>query len=323
MSERKNHMNTIGTKIDEVRIDGCMESFKQDLERIRRMGIKVVELPVHGLDAILNGMLIEPRMAKILNLLKEYEFSYSVHAPNPLNLMDKKQPELHSDVFLASLEFTRRIGAKILVYHPGRFIPEEEFNIFPLRSLSAKEKEFLMDREAVLLESVARQYPDITIAMENARPYISQSPYTYAESIEELKKQVNRINRDNIRINLDIGHLHMTSQYYGYDILSSVSFIKSLISHTHIHDNFGGAVHHYEKQQTHQLPFGRGDSHMPVGLGNIPVKGILEILLPEYTGLLMMELRSRYFHRIKASKEELEEIQKELGEINAASTPIA
>jgi sugar phosphate isomerase/epimerase len=100
----------------------------------------------------------------------------------------------------------------------------------------------------------------------------------------------------------------MTSLFYGYDLKAAVRSIKSLVAHTHIHDNFGGTVHHWEKQQTHQLPFGRGDSHMPVGWGSNPIKDILEILLPEYAGLLMMELRSRYFNCIEISKQNLEKI---------------
>jgi sugar phosphate isomerase/epimerase len=87
-----------------------------------------------------------------------------------------------------------------------------------------------------------------------------------------------------------------------------VEKIRNLIAHTHIHDNFGGVVHHFEKQQTHQLPFGRGDSHMPVGWGKIPIHDILKIILPEYQGLLMMELRSRYFNDIEQSARNLSAI---------------
>lgn len=120
-----------------------------------------------------------------------------------------------------------------------------------------------------------------------------------------LEKFQNDLEKINVRINLDFGHIHMTSTYYGYDLLEAVKSIKDLIIHTHIHDNFGHCVHHWEKQQTHQIPFGKGDSHMPVGWGSLPIKKILEILLPQYKGLLIMELRSRYFNYIKESKQNL------------------
>lgn len=301
-------MNLIGTKIDEVRIDGCLETFKNDLDAIEQMGIDAVELPVHGLDAIVNGQLNYRRLEDVLDILKEYDFAYSVHSPNPVNLMDKKYPELHSNVLMASLEFAGQAGANAVVYHPGRFIPEEEFNLFEVRSLSEGEKRFLLEREGLLLQTIADQYPDVTIAMENARPYLSQSPYTYAESIPELKNQVETVNRENVCINLDFGHLFMAAGFYQFDPIDAVRSIRDLVAHTHVHDNFGGVVHHYEKQQTHQLPFGRGDSHMPVGWGALPIQEILSVLLPDYSGLLMMELRSRYFKDIPESKENLERL---------------
>ena len=98
----------------------------------------------------------------------------------------------------------------------------------------------------------------------------------------------------------------MASKFYGFDPIMAVCNIKDLIAHTHIHDNFGNAVYYHEKQQTHQIPFGRGDSHMPVGWGEIPIKEILSTFIGSYDGMFMMELRSRYFEHIRESKENLE-----------------
>jgi len=44
---------------------------------------------------------------------------------------------------------------------------------------------------------------------------------------------------------------------------------------------------------------------MPVGMGSIPLAEILAAYLPSYRGVLMMELRSRYFDHLKESKENL------------------
>lgn len=300
-------MNIIGSKIDEVRIDGSLERFTRDLEQLSAMGIGAVELPAHGLDLVINGRLNLKRQAAVLEILKNFNFAYSIHSPNPINLMDKNET-LHADVLLATLEFARQIKAVAVVYHAGRFIPEEEFNIFPVRGLAQRERQELLEREALVLQSISAQYPDVNIAIENARPYLSQSPYCYGEFIDQLKNQVEAVNKKNVKINLDFGHLFMTGSFHGYDLIEAVESIRHLVIHTHIHDNFGGSVHHWEKQQTHQLPFGKGDSHMPVGWGIIPIKSILDILLPDYKGLLMMELRNRYFDAIPESKQNLTEL---------------
>jgi len=298
----------IGNKIDEVRIDGNLDALKRDLEHYRKINIEAVELPAHGLDAIKNGFLDKRQLKRIKKILEEFNFQYSVHSPNPLNLMDRQNLEQHISVFRASLEFALEIGSKILVYHPGRFIPEETFPVIGNLKISSDEKQRLLDMEAQSLQKLSDEYPDIIICMENARPYLFHSPYTYAEKPDALKKQIEKINRKNVRATLDIGHLYMAAVFYDFDPVESAAEIKELIAHTHVHDNFGGAVYHYEKQQTHQIPFGRGDSHMPVGWGKIPIEEILSTYIEDYHGMLMMELRSRYFGDSNESGKNLENI---------------
>jgi sugar phosphate isomerase/epimerase len=298
-------MNIIGASIDPVRIDGSLDRLTKDLQAFDKIGIQAVELPVHGLDAIFNGTLRTARTRQVMSLLSDFDFCYSIHSPNPVNLMDQKDPALHKAVLEASLEFARQINAEVVVVHSGRFIVEEDFAVTPARSLTASEQHRMLEAEAQMLQELAGQYPDLMIALENARPYLSQSPYTYAECIGPLREQILRINKDNVKINLDFGHLFMASRFYTFDPVAAVTQIRDLVVHTHVHDNFGGTVHHWEKQQTHQLPFGKGDSHMPVGFGQIPIQAILEILLPGYDGLLIMELRSRYFSDTKTSLDNL------------------
>lgn len=297
-----------GSKIDEVRIDGSLDALRKDLEYYRELNIKVVELPVHGLDAIKNGQLDRKHTERIKGILRDFNFEYSVHCPNPLNLMDRDDPELHLSVFRASLEFARETKSQILVYHSGRFIPEETFPVNGDRRLSSEEEKELLDIEATLLRTLSEEYSDVVICLENARPYLFHSPYCYAERIDALNKQVKRIDRENVRIALDIGHLYMAASFYNFDPLEAVADIGNLIAHTHIHDNFGKAVHHYEKMQTHQLPFGRGDSHMPVGWGEIPVARIISTYIDSYRGMFIMELRSRYFNYVEESMANLEDI---------------
>jgi sugar phosphate isomerase/epimerase len=231
-------------------------------------------------------------------ILKDFDFAYSVHSPNPLNLMDRENPDLHISVLRATLEFASEIGSKIIVYHPGRYVPEEAFPVNGKVNIPDNEKMRLLDFEASIIQDISSEFPDVFICMENARPYLFHSPYCYAERIDLLKEQVLRINRDNVKLTLDFGHLYMASKFYGFDSVTAVNDIKDLIAHTHIHDNFGNAAYYHEKQQTHQIPFGRGDSHMPVGWGEIPIKGILSIFVDAYQGMFMMELRSRYFEHI-------------------------
>lgn len=295
----------MGSKIDEIRIDGDLRRFRNDLEYFASLGLRAVEVPVHGLDAIKNGLLNSRRLREVQHVLKDFDFIYSVHSPNPLNLMDPWESALHLSVFEASLEFAEAIGAKILVYHAGRFVPEEAFPILQSQELPLEEALRLMERERESLVQLSLKHPEITICIENARPYRYYSPYCYGEQINFLKEHVEKVNLPNVKINLDIGHLYMAAHFYQFDPVDAVGAIRDLIAHTHVHDNFGGVIYSHEKIQTHQIPFGRGDAHMPVGWGGIPLGEILSVYCPPYSGMLMMELRSRYFHETGESLENL------------------
>lgn len=307
-------MLSIGSNINEMRVDGSLNALRSDLTAFLGFGLTAAEITVHGLDVVRNGQLDRKRSAEIKAILADFPFGYSVHAPNPLNLMDRINTGLHRDVLRASLEFAAEIEAQVMVYHPGRYLVEEEFGVSGPLSLESNEQLLLLEEEAAVLREAADAFPGVIIAMENARPYLHHSPYCYAEHPFELKSQVERINRKNVRINLDFGHLQLSSRFYGLDPIAEVRAIAPLIAHCHVHDNFGNPVYHTEKLQTHQIPFGKGDSHMPVGWGNIPFSRIFAEFIDSYDGLLICELRGRYFENTRESADNLVALLNELGQ---------
>jgi len=307
-------MLSIGSNINEVRVDGNLRALKRDLSAFLGFGLTAAEITVHGLDAVRNGQLDRKRTAQVKAITSDFPFAYSVHAPNPLNLMDRDYTRLHRDVLWASLEFSAEIGAQVLVYHPGRYLAEEKFGVIAPHFPEENVRQQLLEEEAAVLQEAADAFPGVVIAMENARPYLHYSPYCYAEIPAQLKAQVERINRRNVRINLDFGHLQMASRFFGFDAVAEVRNIAPLIAHCHVHDNFGNPVYHTEKLQTHQIPFGRGDSHMPVGWGEIPFTKIFAEFIDLYDGMLICELRGRYFDSTRESAQNLSHILHELGQ---------
>ncbi|NPV03807.1 MAG: sugar phosphate isomerase/epimerase [Syntrophaceae bacterium] len=301
-------MPAIGAKIDEVRVDGQLDRFRRDLDYFRGLGIGAVEIPVHGLDAIVHGRLDRTRTAEVRDILRGRGFACSVHAPNPLNLMDRDHGALHGRVFRASLEFASEIGSGVVVYHAGRFTAEEAFADPARAPLSERDREILLDREACAIRDMADEFPGVCICIENARPYLHHSPYCYGEFPGALREMVLRISRPNVRVNLDTGHLYMAARFHGFDPVAAARDLAPLVAHAHVHDNFGLAIRHTEKQQTHLVPFGRGDAHMPVGRGEVPVAQILGAFIGDYRGMLITELRDRYFHATGESVEAIRRI---------------
>lgn len=305
-------MVIIGNSIDEVRVDGRLGQMENDLRHFEAIGLQAAEIPTDGVDAIIDGKLDMRRLGQVKDVLQGFELKYSVHAPIPLNLMDADKA-LHMNVMHACLSFCEEIGSHILVYHPGRFLAEEEFPVRRIH-LSARKRELLMEAEVEDLRAIADEYKDVCICMETARPYLKNSPYCYAEQPGMLLQQAHNIDRKNVRITLDLGHAYMASRLYGFDPVKAASDMGPMIAHTHVHDNFGRSIYQHEKQQTHLLPFGRGDMHMPVGRGCIPIKDILASYARHYKGIYMMELRSRYFANAEESFNNLSTIARAIEE---------
>jgi sugar phosphate isomerase/epimerase len=297
-------MAIIGAAIDENRIDGKVTRMKAELEYFREIGLQAAEILPHAIDAVRNGRLDGRITKQVADVCDSFDFTYSVHVPNPVNVMHRSAAELHKKVLRASLEFTEAINAGIFVYHPGRFLDEEEFSL-GLPPAPEDQRERLLQDEADYIRDLARDFPGIAICMENASPYAGIPQFCYSEQLPPLRDQVLRIGRDNVKITLDIGHMYMASKLYGFDCVEATKGIAPLIGHTHAHDNFGGLKYHFQKQEQYLIPFGMGDLHLPVGWGEIPVGEILGTYASGYRGIYIMELRSRYHEDTGESRDNL------------------
>lgn len=108
---------------------------------------------------------------------------------------------------------------------------------------------------------------------------------------EVLRKYIEEIDRDNLKIVFDVGHCH----HMGYDIVSEVKIAGDLLAHLHIHDNHG-----YKET-------GFLDEHAPLGEGTIDFKKFTDALKEvHYDGLYMMELFYCNIENLKTCREVLE-----------------
>ena len=300
-------MMKIGYRIDDQKIDGSLRNLAAELDSLKGLGLQCVELPAHGMDVIRNCEIDASALNKVQEILREYDLEYTVHCADPMNLMDEDNIRDNLALFASSLEFCRQIGSNIFVYHPGRYISEEEFNFNYGKKTDQARRNELLERERAYIKEMAETFPEIKICMENARPYKNMPHYCYAEEMDKLVEQVKAIDRPNAGITLDVGHLNLSAGSYKFDPLEAVAGAKEYIAHVHLHDNFGKACYHHEKKQTHLIPLGKGDCHMPIGQGNAPIKGIVDCLGAGYKGVYIFEYRSRYKEFLKESVAVLKE----------------
>jgi len=111
---------------------------------------------------------------------------------------------------------------------------------------------------------------------EDLKPLVEKSRKKFVEQLVEekgmSKKEAEKIAEKHLGVTWDVGHLNVLKKkgFVDEDILKQTRLIsedKSMVKHVHLTDNFGFA-----------------DSHLAPGMGNVPIKGILEEL--EKTGRL-------------------------------------
>ena len=169
----------IGINADGRRGRFHLDEAREDLAFFQRCGFDAVEIPVHQLDLIVGGRLRREEVDKVRATLDAFDFAYTVHAPERLNLAfpqkdSSGQPELalEQDVFVACLDFCAAIGAKVMVYHSGlialygaRFALE---SIPDDGALELAREQEISALRALMPLAVERH---VVIAMENRDPH--------------------------------------------------------------------------------------------------------------------------------------------------------
>jgi sugar phosphate isomerase/epimerase len=288
---------------------GNLEKLKNKLMKIQEYGFEAVELSLHGMDVIRNGVIDRPRLEEYRKLLNSFDLCYTTHAPFSINLFRKSDTSVERASLTASLEVSGAIGAETMVYHVGRYIGEEEF-LYPHTWLdyTKENKNQLLFEEQLFMKKLGQlgQQLNVRIAMENMRPYLDCPYYCYAVIPSTLVEQIEAINHPFIGITLDIGHLYLSHKMYGLDLLTELRRMKPHIIHLHVHDNFGKACYSTEKNQYELAPIGRGDMHMPIGDGEIPMRDIFNELPADFNGYLIHEVRERYENEWSSLRERYE-----------------
>lgn len=328
------------------RLDGNLDLLEQDLIQFQRVGFDYVEIPAHGVDAILNGRLNLRQTKRVKDVLARFDLKYTVHCSDWLNLMDVERFPLHKSIFEASIEFASEIEAEILVYHSGRVELESEYlgtlaltrELLSLPDQAFVEKCKRMEQEALAELAEFAGEKGVTICVENADPRVDEEAlwelvrrlrvkgvdlfyriapagdiaiYNYSGVVDRLVEQVKGVGKGNVGLTLDCGHAYIASRYYGFDYLKSIESAAPFIKHIHVHDDFGQPAG-LDRRQIVLIAEGKGDLHMPVGWGEIPYREVFS-QLKGYEGILMLELRPRYSPYYADALQETRRLAEECG----------
>ncbi len=282
----------IGINADSKRINGSLKKFNEELKVFERLGFDYVEISPHGVDGIIHGKVNENKIDAIVEITKRHNLRYTVHAADIINLKDIFNKKIQYSSLKATIKFANLIGAKIVVYHCGIYLNRGE-NGMEFTEYEQRENEI----ESLKKLADYAEEKGITIAVENV--------YQSVRSVIEL---IEAVDRDNVRMTLDTGHLYFWGKTRGtkYKFLEEVEKAMPYTVHMHVHDNFGEPAflygYNFEDIDTFRLTLGLGDLHMPIGWGEIPYEEVFKVVKRHnYSGVIIAEINSweRYYRALK------------------------
>jgi len=246
-------------------------SFAGPLEDlIEHVGSIELYIPKLG---IYNGSALEmEKLNRIVDGLSIHDFASTVHAP--YSAEDPKYPSaLYVDtarmgerdfaLMEESIALANRIGAQIVVLHPGRVGHDREKAFFSMvKNLST-------------LASMAENY-GVMLGLENKE---GTDPSNLCCEAEELLRTLKTVNSGHLKATFDIGHANLTCGGNPEKLRNFVQTLQKHIIHLHLHDNNGQWTEKYD-----------GDEHMAPGKGCADFSALK--LLSGYRGVYNLEVFS-------------------------------
>jgi len=281
----------LGVNVDTHRISGSLSKLEGELNFFQEIGFEYVEIPPAGLDVIMKGKLIPLRVQKVKELLSKYNFKYTVHAPDVVNLRRLTNP-LHKKILMASIRFAGIIGAEVVVYHCGK-----STDVIDYSEKQQRKAEIKALKEAATLAAEN----DITIGVENLPEH----------TVDEVIEVIDAVDHPNLKMTLDVAHLYIAANYRGWDYLEAIKKAMPYVVELHVSDTFGEARELFKDLpdfEGFRLMYGVGDLHLPIGYGEIPFSKISKIIAEDnFSGIVILEINNlaKYAEEYKDSYEKM------------------
>ncbi len=211
--------------------------------------VESIELYIPKLGIYKGSTLEIEKLDRVLDEISIHDFAFTVHAPysagdlkypSALQVDTAKMSEREFTLVEESISLAGRIGAPVVVLHPGRIGPDREKSYFS------------MVKNLSMLASVAEDY-GVILGLENKE---GTDPSNFCCEADELSRTIETVNSEHLKATFDIGHANLTCGGDPEKLKEFVRTLKKHIIHLHLHDNSGQWTEKYD-----------GDEHMAPGEG--------------------------------------------------------
>ncbi|MBS7539617.1 sugar phosphate isomerase/epimerase family protein [Ancylobacter lacus] len=254
------------------------------LDEAEALGVDVVELPVYAWHLIVNGRVLDRRVADLARALEGRPFGTTVHGPLSINLMDAadRLPR-HEAVLAASIEITGAIGARHLVVHTGAVRGQDDLEVAYSRQ-----------RDALARAGDLALRAGVTLCVENVFRF---GDVRDTATPSKLAGELSAIDHPAVWATLDVSHAYIRAAQDRLDPLPEIAALAPFARHLHLHDSFGRPSQLWTYDPAEAVAFGEGDLHLPIGWGGIDWDAVVACGLPPET-IAIMELNPRHWREL-------------------------
>jgi sugar phosphate isomerase/epimerase len=242
-------------------------SFQDLKENVRSIELYIPKLGIYN-----GSVLVKKELERILDEMSTHYFAGTVHAPysaaDPrypaaLQVDTAKMGDREFTLLEESMAIANRIGASVVVLHPGRVGPDRE------KSFAS------MVNNLGFLASLAEDY-GVMLGLENKE---GTDPSNFCCEAGELTRTIEAVNSEHLKATFDIGHANLTCGGNSEKLKTFFRTLQKNIIHLHLHDNSGQWTEKYD-----------GDEHLAPGKGCVDFS-VLK-LLSDYRGVYNLEVFS-------------------------------
>ncbi len=88
-----------------------LDQLEAELAHFQELGFRLLEINPSPFNLIINGEIRRPQLANVLAVLNNFDFRYSIHAPDRLNLAYDSRGDLCRRMMLSLFEICHALGA--------------------------------------------------------------------------------------------------------------------------------------------------------------------------------------------------------------------
>ena len=278
----------IGANLGGVR--GDLDAVRDQMNALIALGAEVVECYASDLGVVADARLIPGRVAELRAICAERPLAVTLHAPIPIDFMDRENVDLHRAAARVSVELAAEIGAGIVVIHAGRTDPDSWAR--DADGLLAFEREELASLGDAAVEAGVR------VALENISPnpaVISGRLTSYSLDPAALARQLALLDHPGVTGCLDYSHANQGAGLLGLDPIACARAMAPLTGHIHISETSGRPAIPAISGQHDWMYFGIGDMHAPLGTGCMDLDALADVsdVLPGTYAILELQGHAR------------------------------